>query len=260
MLTLFTMPKGFQGHLDIIQRNAIQSWLRLRPQCEIILLGNDPGTAEVAREYNLVHIPHIQQNEFGTPLVNDIFRKGEETASHPFVCYINTDIILLQNFMAVMTHFAPFDRRFLLIGLRWDLDLPFRWDFNQPQWEEAFRQYAHNHGQAHHIGGMDFFAYKKGLYQDIPSFALGRCVWDNWLVYQPRQTGAAVINITNAALVYHQDHDYAHVAYTPDMTGRPGIDQGPERKRNMELAGWPLPYFDLRHATHVLKANPATPR
>jgi len=37
MLTLFTIPKAFQGHTGVIQRNAIRSWTLLRPECEIIL-------------------------------------------------------------------------------------------------------------------------------------------------------------------------------------------------------------------------------
>lgn len=52
MITIFSTPKPFRGHFEIIQRNAIQSWLRLRPGCEIILLGNDEGTAE----FNLRHV------------------------------------------------------------------------------------------------------------------------------------------------------------------------------------------------------------
>jgi hypothetical protein len=52
MLTIFTIPKPFRGHIEVIQRNAIESWLRLRPQCEIILCGDDPGVAEAASEYS----------------------------------------------------------------------------------------------------------------------------------------------------------------------------------------------------------------
>ena len=30
-LTIFAVPKPFEGHIDVIQRNAIRSWQRLRP-------------------------------------------------------------------------------------------------------------------------------------------------------------------------------------------------------------------------------------
>jgi hypothetical protein len=47
MITLFSTPKPFVGHVGVIQRNAILSWQRLHPDVEIILVGEDAGTAEV---------------------------------------------------------------------------------------------------------------------------------------------------------------------------------------------------------------------
>jgi hypothetical protein len=40
----------------------------LRPQWEIILLGDDEGTADTAEEFGTEHIAEIARNEFGTPL------------------------------------------------------------------------------------------------------------------------------------------------------------------------------------------------
>jgi hypothetical protein len=62
-ITLFTIPKAFQGHNQVIQLNAIRSWTFLHPQCEIILFGNDAGTAELATELHLTHIPGVDKNE-----------------------------------------------------------------------------------------------------------------------------------------------------------------------------------------------------
>ncbi len=67
MLTLFAIPKAFRGHINTIQRNAIKSWTLLNPKPEIILLGDDEGTAEVAQEFGLIHIPEVDRNEYGTP-------------------------------------------------------------------------------------------------------------------------------------------------------------------------------------------------
>jgi hypothetical protein len=33
VFTLFTVPKAFEGHIGVIQRNAFGSWARLRPAC-----------------------------------------------------------------------------------------------------------------------------------------------------------------------------------------------------------------------------------
>src|ERR1700687_5147464 len=43
VLTIFSAPKAFDGHVGIIQENAIQSWLCLRPKPKIILFSNEVG-------------------------------------------------------------------------------------------------------------------------------------------------------------------------------------------------------------------------
>lgn len=63
-MMLFASPKPFHGHNAIIQRNAIRSWTLLRPACQIILCGNDEGTAETATEMGAQHIPNIARTAY----------------------------------------------------------------------------------------------------------------------------------------------------------------------------------------------------
>jgi hypothetical protein len=41
MITFFTTPKPFRGHIGVIQRNAIESWKRIHPSAEVILFGDE---------------------------------------------------------------------------------------------------------------------------------------------------------------------------------------------------------------------------
>ena len=51
-LTIFSAPKKFTDpHINIIQRNAIQSWQSLGPEVDVILVGEEDRMAEVADEY-----------------------------------------------------------------------------------------------------------------------------------------------------------------------------------------------------------------
>ena len=59
MLTIFAIPKAFKGQFDAIQHNAIRSWVQLDPKPEVVLFGDDEGTAEIANELGLRHIPEI---------------------------------------------------------------------------------------------------------------------------------------------------------------------------------------------------------
>ena len=70
MITIFTIPKPFHEHNGVIQRNAIKSWIQLKPKCEIILFGDDDGVAEAAEKFNVTHIPFIEKNESYTVLIN----------------------------------------------------------------------------------------------------------------------------------------------------------------------------------------------
>ena len=60
MLTLFAIPKAFRGEFNQIQRNAITSCTLLEPKPEIILLGDDEGTAEVAKEFGVRHVLGVE--------------------------------------------------------------------------------------------------------------------------------------------------------------------------------------------------------
>ena len=102
MITFFSAPKPFAGHIGVIQRNAIRSWTLLHPDVEVILFGNEKGTAEVAQELGVRHEADVARNEFGTPLLHHIFRRAQETARHEWVCYSNADIIQTQQFRSAL--------------------------------------------------------------------------------------------------------------------------------------------------------------
>src|SRR5438045_1218659 len=99
MFTIFTTAKPFKDHVGIIQRNALRSWSLLQPKCEIILLGDDEGAAEAAADFGAKHIPDVQRSDQGIPLISDIFRVAQSEATYPWLCFLNADIILMQDFM-----------------------------------------------------------------------------------------------------------------------------------------------------------------
>lgn len=66
MLTFFTTAKPFEGHSGVIQRNALKSWKLLHPDIEVILFGDDAGSAEIANGLGLRHEPFVERNSFGT--------------------------------------------------------------------------------------------------------------------------------------------------------------------------------------------------
>jgi hypothetical protein len=85
------------------------------------------------------------------------------------------------------------------------------------------------------------------LWNDIPPFAIGRTMWDNWLIWRARASGAMVIDATASLTAIHQNHGYNH-----HPQGAEGVWKGPEAHRNEELAGGMDRYFTIADATHRL--------
>ena len=245
MLTIFSTPKPFHGHVGVIQTNAIQSWVLLRPQCEVILFGDEEGTDETAAKFRIRHIPEVECNEYGTPLVSDMFRIAQDIGSYPLMCYVNADIILISDFLRAITQVRR--DSFLLVGQRWDIDLKVNWDFSDPNWEERLRSYVAEVGTLHSPAGLDYFVFPRGLYRDIPPFAVGRPAWDGWMTYRARSTGVPVVDATDVITVIHQNHDYSH-----HPGGRTGVWQGPEAKHNRGLAKLRHYAIGLHNTTLIL--------
>lgn len=234
-ITFFTMPKAFRGHVGMIQRNAIGSWLRLSPRPEIILFGDDAGVAEFAAEQGLIHEPTVRRNEYGTPLMDDMFRRAQLQASHELLTYINADIVLGDDFSTAVGRIAAaFDGPFLMIGRRTDLNVFEPLDFAVAAWRERLSQLVARKGSPAPRVCKDYFVYRKPLFAEIPPFAIGRAVYDNWFVYHAKQQDLPVIDATSAVTAVHQNHDYGHVA--GGNRGQAYV-RGEESRRNKALAG-----------------------
>lgn len=244
-MTIFTTPKPFRGHIGVIQTNAIQSWLLLRPECEVILFGSEEGTAEVASKFGIRHIPEVGCNEYGTPLISSMFEIAQDVASHQIMCYVNADIILMNDFLPAIRQIQW--QSFLIIGRRWDIDLKEPIDFLNRDWEEHLKVYIAEAGTLHGISGLDYFVFPRAMYHDIPPFAVGRPGWDNWMVYKARHLKVPVIDATKAITAVHQNHDYLH-----HPMGENGVWKGPEARQNIELTGEGVYAFQTDYATWIL--------
>jgi hypothetical protein len=254
MLTLFTIPKPFRGHIDLIQRNAIGSWVRLRPRCQVLVCGEEEGAREVTAQAGAEFVPEVKRNDFGTPLLSDVFALAERRARHDLLCYVNADIILLADFIEAAARVARRRKRFLMVGQRWDLDVREPLAFEETDWEATLRARMRASGRLHPPSGSDYFVYPRGTVGQLPSFAVGRPAWDNWLIYRARALRVPVVDATRVTNVIHQDHDYAHVKAATDAAW-----EGPEAERNRELMGASDRVFTLLDATHVLTADGLAP-
>lgn len=233
-ITIFTVPKAFEGHIGLIQQNAIKSWTQLRPRPQIFLFGNETGLAEISQTLGVTHIPNIQFNEYGTPLLDGIFRQAQELAQNSILTYVNTDIILMNDFLiAVQQLQAASFHQSLMIGKRIDVNITEALDFDRLDWETELRRWVSRKGRFAPVICKDYFVFPKLLYSEIPSFAVGRGHWDSWMIHYAYKLGIPVVDATDVVTAIHQNHDYAHVSGGRYMA----YAQGGEVKQNIKLAG-----------------------
>ncbi len=254
MLTLFAIPKPFEGHIGVIQENALCSWTRLGISCEVILLGDERGTAEAAARFGFRHVPSVERNAFGTPLVNSVFNRAERASPTSVMCYVNADIILTPDFAHAVRRVFRDRWPALMVGRRWDVVMEGLWDFQASDTEQRLRDRVRRMGRLDPPQAIDYFLYPRGLWSAMPPFAIGRMSWDNWLIYHARALDLPVIDATRAVTAIHQRHDYAHVP-----NGSTGVQAGPEARRNFELLGGADCIFDVRDSTWVLTRNELKP-
>lgn len=251
MLTVFATPKPFTDpHIALIQRNAIVSWTLLRPTPEVILFGDEPGVSDLCRELGLIHFPDVARNRFGTPLVNSVFEQVERRASRKMLCYVNADIILMNDFARAVDLMNSYRPPFLLGGQPWDLDIQSELKFGV-RWEAELRQVAERRGTLRYVLSTDYFVYSRGLWSELQPFALGRAYFDNALLFSARRRGAKLIDATRVVVAVHQSHGY------PAELGGENQLTNVEARENIDLAGGRARLYCWNNATHRL--TPAGP-
>jgi hypothetical protein len=256
MITLFTSTKPFQDAVEITQRNTVACWRRLEPACEVLLIGEEKGSAAVAKEFGARLIPEVERNEFGTPLLRSIFSVAEANASFPILLYANADILFTNRLIRAAHALADWRKPYLMFGRRWDTDLHEPFDFNIPDWENRLEGFARAHGKPAIKSALDYFMFPKGAWggqqgiAEFPPIVIGRPPWDNWIVFWALAGKMDAINSSDFIFAIHQNHNYGHYA-----GGQKGVYAGEEAKRNFALASYERFLYSTPDATHRIRPD-----
>lgn len=242
MLTLFSVPKPFSGQIERLQRNALRTWTSIEG-IEVLLFGDEPGTANAAADAGVSHEPQVARTAAGTPRVDDLFARAEQAAANELLCFVNADVLLPQSLPRVVARARGECGRFVGLGQCLDLEVG---DPLPDDWEAVGR----TRGSLRGPGGIDYLIFARCLFGPLPPFALGRAYFDNWLVWRARSLGVAVVDLTEVLPAVHQRHEYGHVA-----GGKVEAYAGPEALANLRLAGGRLHLYNVDDATHRLTAD-----
>jgi hypothetical protein len=247
VITFFTTAKAFTGHTAVIQRNALRSWLETAPDAEILLFGDDAGAEEAARELNIRHIPAVKRVSGGPKALRPLFCEAQRLAKHDVLCYANCDIVLTPDLLHAINVVEMIRNEFLMVGRRWNLNQDELISMANQSWAQEITSRARAEGEQLSGDWIDYFVFRKGLYQDLPDLVIGRVFWDQWLVWKAKASGAVLVDATAAVTAIHQNHDYCYHA-----AGRRGVWSDDLARRNYTLAGGRWNLCTIDDATHLL--------
>ena len=233
-VTIFALPKPFTGDADRIQRNAFLSWQQLSPAVDVLLFGEEEGIIEFAAEHGIAHGGEIKRNVSGTPLVSSAFSKGHQLSSSPVLVYCNSDVILDKGFIDAMERLSSQNKfdQWLAIGQRTDVEIDRFIDFEDEDHLRWLNDRTRSHGTKSSAVCKEYFAFTRGLFDQIPPFAVGRGNWDNWMVASVKPARVPVIDISDQVPAIHQAHDYAHT----NISRMSCYVNGDEARENQRLA------------------------
>lgn len=211
MLTIIAAPRAFVGEFDVIQRNAIGSWTRLRPAPQVLLIGNEPGTADVCAELGVGHIPGVRVGESGAPFADSMLALAEQRAAHPLLLWVAADTVLFDDLMHAARQVADRFEPFCMVVGRYHVTDSRPIDFTDPAWDARLRRAAFG-PLLDDLGAGDVFLFRRHFWRDFPPFIEGRGALDGWMFFRTLATGAALVDATAAVMTIHQDHGYGDQA------------------------------------------------
>jgi len=222
-MTIFSFPRVFadipNGLFKTNQINAITSWKLTQPKAEIILFGNESGTEAICKELNLKHFKDAKVNNFGTPYLNHLFETAQEIASSEILCYLHSDVILLEDLTDMIKTIKITFNQFLLLARRYDLFSEWNGTVKESkemsigkvnfsgEWKNSLKELIYKHGRLRHPGSCDCYIFTKNLYPKgyLPDFLLGRQLWDGWIIYDAIERVIPSVDISSFRML-HQTH------------------------------------------------------
>lgn len=213
MLTIFSTCRSFEDPIfNIIQRNAIQSWTLLKPTPQILLIGDDPGTAEICKEFDLEHIKNVRLSSEGTPLIDSMFMLAEKVSKYDILLHMASDMIVSNDTMIACEEINERFEEFCGGLRRNEVNVESLIDFTDLEWHDKLKKQS----KLGHPAAGDYFLYNRGFWENkMPSFVIGRAGVDGWLYWFAKNKNC-LVNLTKKVCGLHQSHEHQHFCESED--------------------------------------------
>lgn len=192
MITIYSTFRSFEHERYCeIQLDAFRSWVKLDPKPQVIIMGDEPGTARICRNNNFLHIPKIRSSKAGTPYVNSLIETAEKHAENDIMLLVSGDIIIGQETIDIAKAAKKQLDEFCVCARKIHVAKRRNGSFKHERW--ATWQAG------------DYWLHTKGFYSGMPDFLIGRHLVERWM-YRHACNKNGLVDATGLATVYHQNH------------------------------------------------------
>lgn len=252
MITFLASPKPFNGIAKEHQYRAIRSWQGAGQDVEVILYGDSAGIDKAGGDLGVQVVKQIACAPSGVPYFGAIAGHAAEHGKHDLQVYLNCDILLSGILPAMRRIGFP---QFLLIGQRIDLGEGLFVDVAQEGWMRQLTQWAAaGKAKLHGPTGIDYFGFRRGMWQGLPTVVIGRGGYDGALLAHCIRNRIRIVDATFAVTALHQFHDYEHI-----RGGLTAVIRGSDARHNISQAGGPRSSTLVSDAGYTLKNSLAAP-
>lgn len=229
MLTFLTTAKSFLDTFRVVQLRALSNWRKSESNDEIVLFGKSDGAELVCDEVNIRQVPDIEASQTGVPYFDSVAWWADKNAKYDVQVYANADILFPPDFGKYLAKVPT--GPFLMVGQRVDLAEKTAFD-PEVFYDQLKSVLKEQQAEIHRPSGMDFFVFRRGMFQDLKPLIVGRGGYDSALVAYCLRRGIPVIDASFAFPVVHQWHDYAHM-----KNGKRDAHYGEEAQLNFKMHG-----------------------
>lgn len=215
-ITFITAFRKFRPPFDKIQHSALYSWRY--NGIRVIAPTNEIGIKEACAGYdNILLINDVKRGrELGfstqSPIVPDLIAKALPVAPTTMVAYINSDVIITENFVdKIQKMVDKYGYDVYAVGSRFEIDL--KEYVNTPEsYKKVLEQERepYDDSTSSDIFIASKFTWRK-IIHEMPEYILGRWGWDNYLHMMAEIHKLKKKNCSDVMPILHCKHTFHHI-------------------------------------------------
>jgi len=192
-LIFITIPRSFKEPYLNSQLNMLNAIRKYNSKSEVIFYSDDNGVYEFAQKNNCIAPQNIKKMD-NLPLVNSALEYGASLFPEAFICFINSDILVLGDLIPIISSInkTKFNNNFVLTAYRLEAKVEKCLSDDELN---ALKVNHRNIKGRHHA--LDFFIFSSSIIKklNMPTYRVGRIGWDSWIAGNSRKLRIPFIDV-----------------------------------------------------------------